>query len=116
MPKPGDKMYNCFNGELETVIFLEESLAGRGCTVTTYLMSRTKIGEHDRPDGLFRCDKAMYKTTAREALEEYLKEAEISLNSLDKQIEELKQEKINVSESILRVRNQVLLLDVNDTD
>lgn len=116
MPKAGDKMYDCFNGELETVIFLEEGLAGRGCTVTTYLMSRTNYPSDDPHRGLFRCDKKMYKTTAREALEEYLQQAEISLNSLDKQIEELKQEKINISEVILKVRNQALLLQVNDTD
>jgi hypothetical protein len=114
MPNPGDKMYDCFNGELETVIFLEEGLAGPGCSVTTYLMRKTNYPQDDVHRGLFRCDKAMYKTTAQEALEGYLKEAESYLIDLDRQIEELKQEKIKVGEVILR--NRALLLQVNDTD
>jgi hypothetical protein len=66
----GDKLYRvCANGVLEVVTFVDESLAGKDSTVTTYVV-------RDSEDRVSRCSKERYVGSEREALEKYLKEME----------------------------------------
>ncbi len=67
IPSKGDKVYKCFTGELETVTFLEESLADPSCTKPTWLC-QYKDGRK------FRCGIHSYYTTIEEAYERFIRD------------------------------------------
>lgn len=84
MPNKFDKMYQVSGGDnpiLETVIFLEESLADPSCTVTTYLM-------RDSNGRKFRCSKDYYYETPKQAWEKHLKDCLEAYEPTYRQLEE----------------------------
>lgn len=66
-PTHGDKLYRCFNGNLEVVTFLEQNVSGLGATNPTNLCV-------DATGREFRCSMDMYFTTAKAAYEHYLED------------------------------------------
>ena len=96
MPIKGDKLYACWNGTIEMVTFIEESLSAPDCTETTYLV---------RGDGaLIRVSKDMFQTTVQEAYQLYWSSAERSLVELLEQFDELRQSIEYVRREIQRVQ------------
>lgn len=71
MPQRHDKLYHVWNGQLETVTFLEEGLADETCTRPTYLV-------RDANGRKSRCSIDMHLLTAKAAWEQYLAEAQQS--------------------------------------
>lgn len=96
IPSSGDKVYNCFDGEVKSVVFLEQSISGVGATAETWLCVEDSGRE-------FRCPTTMYVTTKQEALERYLDNLKSSHRQIVKNISEESDNLIRCAAEIDRV-------------
>ncbi len=87
MPNRGDKLYHCWNGELETVTFLEESIA-EGAYDPTWVVR--KCGQASLIMGRrIRCSIGSYFTTEKKAWQAELVNCKAGLKQQIKQRHEL---------------------------
>lgn len=96
MPNRGDKLYDVFNGELETVTFIEQSLAAPECTIETWLVRKHK-------NVLARCSIDAYKTNAELAWQEYLANCKVGLINAQENINKTIDIMVELKQEILRV-------------
>lgn len=76
----GDKLYSCFNGELEEVTFIREKI-NPGASLPTFLL-RGKNGE-------FSCSTDMYThRTPVDAYVQYVKDCRAAVPLFEKQVDE----------------------------
>jgi len=99
IPSRGDKIYKCFDGTLETAIFLEEGLADPSCSANTWLCQDTRMGSRRK----FRCSTNMYVTTAQEAYEIFLKQCGEALPLYEQSIQDTVKELIDLTKLIIKV-------------
>ena len=90
MPNRGDKLYKCWNGKLETVTFVEESIV-EGAYAPTWLVSKqVNCDETTLPiRRRTRCSIGSYFTTEKAAWKAELAKYKAGLNQQIKQRHEL---------------------------
>lgn len=116
---PGEKLYRVNgDGVLEVVEFVEESLAGPDCTVTTYLV-RGCLNCRGKNFQKFRVSKEMYVGSELLAWERYLREAEASVPEAEKAAvaagkhwERVRAEVVRAREELVRLGGVIQVKDV----
>jgi hypothetical protein len=86
MPNRGDKLYKCWNGKLETVTFLEESIAEGAYAPTWLVRERGQMSQFGRR---IRCSIGSYFTTEKAAWKAELASYKAGLKQQIKQRHEL---------------------------
>lgn len=105
VPERNQRLYKCWGGELETVLFREQSIA-EGAFAETWLVFRTKdsnrIGGHR-----IRCSIGSYFTTPALAWKAELKSYQDSLKAQREALKKARQAIVETKETIVRLKRNV---------
>lgn len=106
--KPGDKVYRCFNGPLETAIFRayipNAHNSGRGMICTR---QKSKTDDWTKPAERFNCSIDMYFSTPEKAIEHFLDEYPGYIESFNRDIVERMKEHVRVLTAFENARAQL---------
>lgn len=90
MPTKDQLLYKCWNGELETAIFVEQSLADKSCTIETWVVRIKNADNKTLPFySRVRCSVDSYYLTEHEAWENEFKRYKEGIAAQRKHIKEL---------------------------
>lgn len=99
-PKRGDKIYRCFNGELEVYRFIREEIAP-GATLPTWIMEDCSTLQKIQTDGQY------YHTSRRKAYQSYLNECRMALPGLREHLTEAASELVKFTLEIARMEDAI---------
>lgn len=100
-PKNGQYVYTAWNGKLEKVTFLEQSLAGPECTIETWLCV-------DSDGRRFRCSTTMYLPSAKAAMQRHAEQVREALPRMRKAAEESARAVVDCEKEIARAEKAIL--------
>lgn len=122
----GDRLYKCFNGDLEICAFVEESVSA-GAIIPTWLLKPIVTY---CPDGakragvsknIFRTDRMCYSRSPREAYQRYLADCAAAIAPAERFVKEAVDQLVYIRgevsriETLLRLEAIAKLLDVKIT-